>query len=144
MVDWILEHLPPASPGPHIIDIGTGNGVTLFDLAEAGYPPASLCGIDYSSTSLELARSVAATREFPDITFQQCDILFDLPAPLKDMQEGSGWDLVLDKGTFDAVSLGSYPQLSQPASRLYPVRVSSLLRPGGFLLITCAPSSRVS
>ncbi|EJU04883.1 S-adenosyl-L-methionine-dependent methyltransferase [Dacryopinax primogenitus] len=136
MIDWALENVPPTPDSPYILDIGTGNGVTLFGLAEVGYPLDQLCGIDYSNHSVELARAIAANRGMSQITFKQCDILFDTPAHLENMSDGQGWDLVLDKGTFDAVSLGQYEQLEQPASRLYPIKVGALLKEGGMLLIT--------
>lgn len=136
MVDWALENAPPTPNAPYVLDIGTGNGVTLFGLAEAGYPPDRLCGVDYSTHSVELARAIAENRDVSAITFRQCDILFDVPAPLETMGESRQWDVILDKGTFDAVSLGQYEQLDQPASRLYPVKVASLMKVGGLLLIT--------
>jgi len=136
MVDWAVENSPPNPTAPYVLDIGTGNGVTLFGLTEAGYPPDRLCGVDYSNHSVELAQAIAEHRGLSDITFKQCDILFDKPAPLESMGENRQWDLILDKGTFDAVSLGQYEQLDQPASRLYPIKVGALLKEGGLLLIT--------
>ncbi|KZP00619.1 S-adenosyl-L-methionine-dependent methyltransferase [Calocera viscosa TUFC12733] len=136
MVEWALENAPPAPTAPYVLDIGTGNGVTLFGLAEAGYPPDRLCGVDYSDRSVELAQAIAEHREVPEITFKQCDILFNVPTPLESMGDDEGWDLILDKGTFDAVSLGQYEELEEPASRLYPVKVGALLKEGGLLLIT--------
>jgi SAM-dependent methyltransferase len=123
--------------GPVILDIGTGNGILPICLAEAGYNPRYLAGIDYSNASVELAKRVSQTREVEEITFKVYDFIRENPrhmqsravlsedTPLETKEsyisEGS-WDLLsvllhiqhtglpnfrLDKGTFDAISLSS-------------------------------------
>jgi hypothetical protein len=47
------------------------------------------------------------------------------------------WDLLLDKGTFDAIALGEKDAAGKSPAAGYPDRVARLLKPGGFFLITC-------
>ncbi|EXJ86558.1 hypothetical protein A1O3_03511 [Capronia epimyces CBS 606.96] len=100
-----------------------------------------------------------------DITFQVLDLIHDTPAQQAWWPTSAGgFDLVLDKGTFDAISLSSAtvtvtvtgtgtvvePDASPNASQftpsrdrrewrvceLYPAKVLAMVKPGGFLLVT--------
>ncbi|KAI0603312.1 hypothetical protein F4775DRAFT_587830 [Biscogniauxia sp. FL1348] len=78
--------------------------------------------------------------ERPRVRFLEHDILRGDPAPLLAGPQARGWDVVLDKGTFDAVSL--CPPENLPggmgitASEMYRDRVLPLVRPGGVFLVT--------
>lgn len=112
MVAWTQEHCPPSS-SPSILDLGCGNGHFLFLLASArgGYKGSILLGVDYSQSSVELAKMIGKARASGeartdseasededdeeagegsegDVRFEQGDILVgdDLP--------GGPWDLV--------------------------------------------------
>jgi len=141
MVDWIVDHYPPPthpSQSPSILEIGCGNGTLLFAVHEAGYDPKKIHGIDYSANAISLAKSVASTKETEDaasIRFTVHDLLReDLP---RDDETSDGWDLILDKGTFDAISLGKKDENGCTPHRQYPRRLSTLMKPGGRFLITC-------
>ncbi len=115
--------------------------------------PLRLLGVDYSEASVKLARSIEADNENKDdggvlITYAVWDMLQGSAADLVEKQDGeveekekeedaACWDLVLDKGTFDAISLGnsSGGQGGGVESR-YRAQVLNLLRPGGRFLIT--------
>ncbi|KAF3059883.1 Protein-lysine N-methyltransferase SEE1 [Daldinia childiae] len=117
------------------LDLGTGNGSLLFGLRDAGWQGRML-GVDYSRQSVEFARRIAESRsQDPDtesekrVEFREHDIL-QTPAStlLTDAQQPQGWDVVLDKGTFDAISLSSEtdPASGRRVSESYRARVAPL------------------
>ncbi|KAG5635727.1 hypothetical protein H0H81_010305 [Sphagnurus paluster] len=136
MVEWVLENIPSSS-NPSTVEVGSGNGTLLFALAEAGYRVTHLSGIDYSSGAVKLAKSIAMSREL-HIAFNVSDFLQDDPPPLPYMEDSSDgvWDLILDKGTYDAIALGIKDENGDSPVVKYPGRVDSILKPGGFFLIT--------
>ncbi|KAK5111024.1 hypothetical protein LTR62_005399 [Meristemomyces frigidus] len=119
------------------LDLGTGNGHLLFALREEDDNDevwqGELVGVDYSDTSVQLARRIAAQKEVSGVRFEQWDLLQETapPAWLKD-----GFDVVLDKGTFDAISLMSRDEGQEHACDIYRNRVAALVKPGYFLSIT--------
>jgi EEF1A lysine methyltransferase 2 len=136
MVDWALENVPITSD-PRTLEIGSGNGTLLFALREAGYAASSLTGLDYSPDAVRLARMIAPTRDSEQVAFHVCDFLNELPPPVQGRADAlAGWDLLLDKGTYDAIALGEDVSGTSPVAA-YPTRTSKLLRDGGFFLITC-------
>ncbi|KAJ6576615.1 S-adenosyl-L-methionine-dependent methyltransferase [Mycena vulgaris] len=139
MVKWALEHVPP-SQNASTLEVGSGNGTLLFALADAGYDASYLYGIDYSADAVHLARAIAATTDSGDsITFAECDFLTTDPPRLPHMPPEQGpdvWDLLLDKGTFDAIALADKEDGGKSPAARYPGRVARLLKPGGSFLIT--------
>ncbi|XP_074502252.1 EEF1A lysine methyltransferase 2 [Sebastes fasciatus] len=108
-----------------ILDIGTGNGAFLVELAGHGY--RNLTGIDYSAASVELARNVLQAEDLTDITVKEMDFL-NCEGKLK------GFDVCIDKGTFDAISLN--PDNSKDGKKLYVQAVKDALKDKGFFAIT--------
>lgn len=107
MVDYLSEVLPLTSPDdsastpapPRILDVGTGNGHLLFALVEAGSPQTVLKGIDYSAPSIDLAKALGKSKEMEGVIFEVADLMD------QEQVEALGkWDVVCDKGTFDAAS----------------------------------------
>ena len=95
-------------------------------------------GIDYSPGSINLSRKVAEQRDVAQINFEVSDFLSQDPLCLPGMEDSVGsWDLLLDKGTFDAIALAPKDASGVSPADLYPGRVVRLLRPGGLFLITC-------
>lgn len=142
MVKWGLSTLPP-DPDLSILEIGCGNGTLLSAMAQAGYAQKSLVGIDYSEDAVKLAQLVAESKGLDSIAFHRCDFLNESPplpdsvSKTTDAEETSSWDLLLDKGTFDAIALGAKAPEGKNPAEAYPPRVSRLLKPGGMFLITC-------
>lgn len=116
-----------------ILDLGTGNGHMLFTLREADEEPwtGEMVGVDYSATSIDLARQIASQRQItPAVRFEVWDLLRQAPGEWI----GDCFDLVLDKGTFDAISL--MPQTGVHTCDVYFRQVAKLVKPGGLLAIT--------
>jgi SAM-dependent methyltransferase len=130
-----------------ILDLGTGNGSALFQLRLSGNFTGPMLGVDYSPQSISLARTLAhryASTDSKtlcgDIQFEVLDLIHSDPATQPWWPRG-GFDLVLDKGTFDAISLSSETTTSPTGTRhraceLYPNKVLKMVKPGGFLLVT--------
>jgi len=147
MVDWIVDHYPISTnptESPSILEIGCGNGTLLFAVQEAGYNPKRIHGIDYSENAISLAKSIASKKETEDAASIQFTVHDFLTEDLqREGEDSSGWDLVLDKGTFDAISLGKKDENGQAPHRQYPQRLSTLIRPGGRFLITCETEASI-
>jgi EEF1A lysine methyltransferase 2 len=138
MVQWAEEHIPPTST-PSILEVGSGNGTLLLALLEASYPAKNLAGIDYSEGAVRLSKMVAASKDGEDISFNRCDFLTEDPPklPHMDANELAVWDLLLDKGTYDAIALGHKDEQGNSPAARYPTRAARLIKPGGYFLITC-------
>lgn len=90
---WATQTIPEDLK-PYILDIGTGNGVLLDCLADRGYNPSRMLGIDYSPGSVELSKGVANARGWEEISFEVVDFMSGQPSRLEAMKEGEGWDLM--------------------------------------------------
>ncbi|KAL8709280.1 MAG: hypothetical protein Q9225_007480, partial [Loekoesia sp. 1 TL-2023] len=97
-------HHPLSRPTTTFLDLGTGNGEMLFLLRSSSNFTGQMLGIDYSSSSIELASQLATERGYSEqeVEFKEWDIM----SPVREWEEGE-FDVVLDKGTFDAVSLNA-------------------------------------
>lgn len=138
------------------LDLGTGNGHMLFALREpadddddddedsgaAGPWRGDMVGVDYSAPSIDLAHRIAAQRHERDdalaatpslgeLRLETWDLLVDTPGPW--LPTTGTFDVVLDKGTFDAISLMSGDW--HPCA-IYRYKVLPLIKAGGFLVVT--------
>ncbi|KFA47167.1 hypothetical protein S40293_09615 [Stachybotrys chartarum IBT 40293] len=145
-VDSALRGTPLSKATTAFLDLGCGNGSLLLALRDDGWS-GRLLGVDYSAQSIALADRVAAFRASeqtpdaahlaPPVEFREWDVI---AGPLDDLPPSPGWDVVLDKGTFDAISLSD--ERDARGRRLcegYRDRVWQLARPGGglFLVTSC-------
>jgi len=138
------------------LDLGTGNGHFLFRLRE-GDPDGEdeeedsekgwqgrMLGVDYSEKSVEFARRIAGDKGVgigtaeKEVEFRWWDLMSQDPKRI--VLEGrheQGWDVVLDKGTFDAISLSEEKDASgRRICEGYKERVVPLIRDEGMLLVT--------
>jgi SAM-dependent methyltransferase len=116
------------------LDLGTGNGHLLFALREDEWS-GPMVGVDYSAQSVRLAGTIRDSKgdEYADITFEEWDLISQPPGTWL----GDGFDVVLDKGTFDAICLSQ--DTDAQGRRIcegYRERVEPLVKPGGRFLIT--------
>lgn len=110
-----------------------------------------MLGVDYSEASVHFARRIGEVRrddvgednniddgsegEVP-VEFVQHDILVT-PSPTSPLKSAGPWDVVLDKGTFDAISLSAERDAAgRPFNEGYRARVLELVREDGMFLIT--------
>ena len=132
------------------LDLGTGNGHLLFSLRDNGWE-GHMLGVDYSYPSINFARSISLRRvevhyktfledgfdfgsDMQPVHFEVYDVMKPRPTP---GMLARGFDVLLDKGTFDAVSLSW--EVDDNGKRIpenYPEKVKPLLRNGGLLIIT--------
>ncbi|XP_002528050.2 EEF1A lysine methyltransferase 2 [Ricinus communis] len=112
-----------------VLDLGTGNGLLLQELAKQGF--SDLTGADYSEGAIDLARKLADRDGFSNINFLVDDIL--------ETKLERQFKLVMDKGTLDAIGL--HPD--GPIKRImYWDSVSKLVASGGILVITSCNNTK--
>lgn len=129
------------------LDLGTGNGHFLFrlrggdeDAEDSGWNGRML-GVDYSQKSVEFARRIAADKSEggqANVEFRWWDIMTQDPvATVLEGPNENGWDVVLDKGTFDAISLSEEKDArGRRICEGYKERVVPLVKEGGIFLVT--------
>lgn len=128
-------------PPSRFLDLGTGNGHMLFELREEDEEDESWCGemigVDYSESSVQLAQRIAEQKQayqsnLDRLSFECWDLLQSPPGDWL----ADGFDVVLDKGTFDAISLIEHTSDAASPCQVYREKVTPLLKPGGFLFVT--------
>lgn len=146
------------------LDLGTGNGHFLFRLRrgeedredsgtdddeegadrESSAWKGRMLGVDYSEKSIQFARRIAEDKGFgsgsgaAEVEFRLWDLMTQDPSgSVLDGSNATGWNVVLDKGTFDAISLSKEKDHSgRRICEGYKERVVPLIKDGGILLIT--------
>lgn len=116
-----------------ILDLGCGNGVTCLHLLGEGF--SNVTGVDYSPDAIELAKKIASKHGYTttQIKFEECDILAD-PADAAFPLHGRKFDVLFDKGTYDAVSLD--PEGARVQRDKYIDNVNGMMNEEAFLVIT--------
>lgn len=120
IIKW-MNHSNLIKKEAKIIDLGCGNGMMLIELANEGF--SNLTGVDYSENAILLCKKVAEKHNLR-INFKTCDILIGL-----DFE----YDIILDKGTYDAITLSSDAKISRSK---YMENVYNGLKTEGIFIIT--------
>ncbi|CAG8745269.1 4136_t:CDS:2, partial [Funneliformis mosseae] len=122
MVDWVLKNSSNSSTT--ILDIGCGNGHLLLELASNYF--TNLIGIDYSPNAIRLAKDIAKNRNLDDIISYHVIDLINSSTTGNDEFWLNGtrkFDIILDKGTFDAIALSPYENCDEKGNHprdIYP------------------------
>ncbi|GAA6060361.1 hypothetical protein JCM10212_004545 [Sporobolomyces blumeae] len=164
MVEWAEEHFPQTDG--RILDVGTGNGQLLFAFSAAGYTNLtgidySPLSIELAESILASRRSRGSKADEPRAPtgrapededgvdssdekglsdppprFFVADVLeIALDRPVEGVS-GQEWNLVTDKGTYDAVCLSDEQKDGRSLQELYVESIAKLLQKGGIFLIT--------
>jgi len=127
IVRFVTDNVAKGSP---IIDLGCANGSVLRRLQSIGF--TDLTGVDYSENAVNLAQQCSTS----DITihYQVADLTSDLSPNLAEK-----FDVLLDKGTWDAISLAAD---SAKMLQNYRRSIGRLFRPNSshqqfFVLVSC-------
>ena len=131
VVAWIVARVGDERSA-RILDLGCGNGHSLLLLRARGF--RDLAGVDYSDHAIRLARLVAAREEEEEgggseIRFHVADVVRDASPRETEV------DFVLDKGTWDAISLDPDSRIAESRLR-YARYVDAALKPSGCLLLS--------
>ncbi|KAL6940490.1 hypothetical protein ACO0QE_004394 [Hanseniaspora vineae] len=123
MIDFLMNNLNNT----------TWNGHLLFQLWEEGFKQNKMLGVDYSEQSVLFSKDIL-NEVYQDavdtIDFKQADIFDDSWNPGK-------FDIVLDKGTLDAIALSGITLANtQTVVDVYPNVIEKILKPNGCFLIT--------
>jgi len=122
VIDWLLKQ-EEIGKQSKVLDLGCGNGMFLVALANEGFD--QLTGVDYSPKAVELAQNIAQDNQL-SISYKVAD--------LTQPQDALGqFDVVHDKGTYDAVSL--CPDNPKEKRALYLATVEKLLRTADSLFV---------
>ncbi|TPX73400.1 hypothetical protein CcCBS67573_g05339 [Chytriomyces confervae] len=144
MMDWVESNCTDVDV--KTIDLGCGNGHILFEMSELGY--TNLTGVDYSAASITLAQKIHANSHADaSIEFEALDFMPFSPTNPPPEKYNATFQLAVDKGTFDAISLANGVvegedgvavnafDRAKVASK-YAEAVACILESGGKLLIT--------
>uniref|UniRef100_A0A8D0HB72 EEF1A lysine methyltransferase 2 n=1 Tax=Sphenodon punctatus TaxID=8508 RepID=A0A8D0HB72_SPHPU len=123
LIRWMEKQKMPLDCS--VLDVGTGNGALLVELAKSGY--TNLTGIDYSPFAIRLCETIIGKEGLSNIKLQVEDFL-----SLSD--ELSGFQICIDKGTLDAISLN--PDGAAEKRKQYVTSLCKVLKPEGYFVIT--------
>lgn len=123
-----------------ILDLGTGNGHLLYELNEELLDRSfdkifKYTGIDYSPESIAFCQEIVNQKYTPGLfKFKQVDLLMKNQHFLNNK-----FDIILDKGTLDAIALNQDPLVdfdNKIGMEVYSSQVKQMMKKNSILLIT--------
>jgi len=135
IIEYIRDDSFSGEPIADIADIGCGNGSLLIELAKVGY--RNLTALDYSEKGIELMTSIVAKQELEQaFQFMVVDMLKDEEI-LKQLEKK--FEICIDKGTYDAISLMPIEDPINNPRDIYLRNVCGILqdRGGSLILASC-------
>lgn len=127
VVAWICRTCG-SERGVKIMDLGCGNGYTLMLLHDKNF--TNLTGIDYSEHAIMLTQKIAA-KKGANIRLQVKDILEC------EVQCEEKYDIIVDKGTFDAICLNPCISIADSRSKYIHFVEKSMKESAHFILTSC-------
>lgn len=112
-----------------LISLGCGNGMMLIELYREGYK--NLTGVDYSANAVELSKRIAADQDM-NIVYEVLDLLD--ADDIRQKFGGKQFDIVHDKGTYDAISL--HPENPAKKRLTYIQNLHNLTADNGLLILS--------
>lgn len=101
----------------------------LIELAREGF--TELTGVDYSSNAIELSTRIAVDQDL-NITYKVMDLLDE--NSIHEQLNDAKFDIVHDKGTYDAISL--HPDNPAEKRSKYMKHVHKMISDNGMLILT--------
>ncbi|EFO91888.1 hypothetical protein CRE_30328 [Caenorhabditis remanei] len=118
-----------------ILDLGCGNGSVLRKLRSKGF--SQLTGVDYCQKAVDLSNATSRAEQEENEEEQLVDIRFeqlDITAPRNEFLS-SKFDVILDKGTWDAMSLS---EERENRLKAYLELLEQVMTEGGlFIIFSC-------
>lgn len=134
IVTWMSENIHDRSVS--ILDIGCGNGHLLNELAHQGF--FKLTGTDYVPKAVELAIIIARNKNLGSfIRFGVADITDEPSKLFSDPIFNDGFDIVLDKGTYDAICLNPYEDIQMIRGKYYSNLIRILKSNSLYIIASC-------
>ncbi|GAM29120.1 hypothetical protein SAMD00019534_122960 [Acytostelium subglobosum LB1] len=121
-----IAALGDVSKDAAVLDIGCGNGYTLVELHRLGF--TNLHGSDYSPKAIDLATRIAQSENIPSDNIHYF---------VDDIRSSTvldhTYDIIVDKGTFDAMALSDDKEQAREDYRRTVIRT---IKAGGYFVIT--------
>ena len=132
VIAWLKKRFGDAVSTTAIMDLGCGNGHFTAQLLESGF--TRLGALDYSPAAIQLAKEFIGPEAAGKIAIYAADIL-----ETEGLPEADKYEVIVDKGTFDAISLSGLDVNNQiaPAFKRTLKKLSKKQTGSLFVITSC-------